>query len=102
MRQWLAYIFITIFSFQILPVKEIGKILFKGQVTEEVHEADTADSFAAKIKKGTDPFRLHPVETGQAALVQYINNRVTLAITLAERLPRQYVPDILTPPPNCA
>jgi len=38
MRPFLAIVFLTIFSFQILPVKEIGKILWNGTMTEEVHE----------------------------------------------------------------
>lgn len=38
MKKFLAIIFLTIFAFQVLPVKAIGKILWDGQMTEEVHE----------------------------------------------------------------
>jgi hypothetical protein len=102
MKKWLAYIFLTIFSFQVLPVKEIGKILFKGQMTEEIHEADLADGSPSKIKKSTDPFRLHPTETEQTARIQYISHRASLAVVESERLPLQFIPDIFTPPPNVA
>jgi len=38
MKKFLAIIFLTIFAFQVLPIKAIGKILASGQMTEEVHE----------------------------------------------------------------
>lgn len=38
MKKFLAIIFLSIFAFQVLPVKAIGKILWDGQMTEEVHE----------------------------------------------------------------
>ncbi len=38
MKKLLAILFLTIFAFQVLPVKAIGKILWDGQMTEEVHE----------------------------------------------------------------
>jgi len=37
MKQLLSIMFLTIFSFQIIPIKEIGKLLWSGQMTEEVH-----------------------------------------------------------------
>ncbi len=101
MKKWLAYIFLIIFSFQVLPVKEIGQILFKGQMTEEIHEADVNDC-SSKIKKGTDPFRIHSTETDQTARIQYYSHRAILAVLESERLPGQFVPDIFTPPPNRA
>ena len=38
MRKLLSILFLAIFVFQILPVKEIGKLLCSNQLTEEVHE----------------------------------------------------------------
>ena len=38
MKKFLAIIFLTVFAFQVLPIKAIGKILWDGQMTEEVHE----------------------------------------------------------------
>jgi len=38
MRKLLAIICLSIFSFQIIPVKAIGKMLWNNQMTEEVHE----------------------------------------------------------------
>jgi len=102
MKKWLAYIFLTIFSFQVLPVKEIGKILFKGQMTEEIHEADVTDGSSSKIKKDADPYRLHPTETELAARIQYTSKKASLAIIKSEKIPGQFIPDIFAPPPNLA
>lgn len=101
MRHFLAYVFLIIFSFQVLPVKEIGKILFKAQMTEEIHEAghSSDDGPSAKLKKDSDFFKL--MEHENIAIMQYIAATVNTAIHLSDRLPRQHVPDILTPPPNC-
>jgi hypothetical protein len=38
MRKFIAIIFLTIFSIQLLPVKAIGKMLWNNQMTEEVHD----------------------------------------------------------------
>lgn len=38
MRKLLSIIFLAIFTFQILPVKAIGKLLCSNQMTEEVQE----------------------------------------------------------------
>lgn len=38
MKKILAILFLTIFTFQVLPIRQIGKILWDGQMTEEVHE----------------------------------------------------------------
>lgn len=103
MKKLLAYIFLTIFSFQVLPVKEIGKILFKGQMTEEIHESGhSGDNNNAKLKKGTDPFRLHNSDTEAIARMQHLSAQICLAILQAESLPMQFIPDIVTPPPNFA
>lgn len=105
MRHFLAYVFIMIFSFQVLPVKELGKILFKGQMTEEVHEMghsanDSNDGAGAlKLKMGADLFKA--TNTGFVALNHYLNTKVTTAIHHSEQLPDNFEPEILTPPPNC-
>jgi hypothetical protein len=100
-KQFLAYIFLFVFSFQVLPVKELGKLLFKGQMTEEVHESGCMDdSGCAKIKKGSEPCRLADYSFSVNESV-YIDTKVNIAIHISELLPAGFVPDILTPPPNC-
>ena len=48
MRHFLAYLMLTIFSFQVLPVKELGRFIAKGQLTEEIH--DDYEEVDAKFK----------------------------------------------------
>lgn len=38
MKKVAAILFLTIFTFMMLPVKQIGKMLWDSQMTEEVHE----------------------------------------------------------------
>lgn len=99
MRNWIACILLSIFTFQVLPVRELGRILFKGLMTEEIHEADHADDGFAKLKKAEPKifFSSKPV-----SCQQYVAARVQTAIHEAERLPIDFVPEILTPPPNAA
>ncbi|MCB0696517.1 MAG: hypothetical protein KDC07_04085, partial [Chitinophagaceae bacterium] len=39
MKQWFAGFLLLLFSFQVLPVKELGRLFYKGFVTEEVQDA---------------------------------------------------------------
>lgn len=104
MKKLLAYIFLIIFSTQVLPVKEIGKILYKGQITEEeVHTCSEGceDSNALKLKIEGDPFHHTERQLFQAhARVAFLTQQINTAIHHAEHIPIHFVPDILTPPPN--
>jgi hypothetical protein len=100
-RLVLATIFLIIFSFQILPVKAIGKILFKGTMTEEIHEqGHSGDECPNKLKKNTEYFSF--TETKATARIEYLSQKISTAIHLAESLPLHHVPDIFAPPPNRA
>ena len=104
MKHWVAYFFLFIFSFQVLPVKEIGKILFKNQLTEEVKESgceDGCDGETSKLKKEGDPLQRIHWEDQQVARLQHLSHSLQTAIHEAERLPIHHVGEILTPPPNC-
>jgi hypothetical protein len=104
MKHLVAYLFLFIFSFQVLPVKEIGKILFKNQLTEEVKESgceDGCDGETSKLKKEGDPLQYTKLGEQQTARIQYLSHSLQTAIHEAERLPIHHVGEILTPPPNC-
>lgn len=99
MRIFLAYIFIIIFSFQVLPVRELGKIFSKGQLTEEVHnDNDTFDDCAFKIKKGSDLF--HFTHTEYTVRDKHFTVQILAKIQATERIPQHHVPEVPTPPPN--
>jgi hypothetical protein len=101
-RKWIAYIFIMIFSLQVVPVKEIGKILFKGQITEEeVHGyALEENDDSPKLKKDGEPFDYSELSQNEARSAS-LSHEISTAMHSVAHLPDYHVPDILTPPPNC-
>jgi hypothetical protein len=98
MKKFVAYIFLFIFSFQVLPVKEIGSILFKGQMTEEIHETVDDNPTGSKLKKEAETKIF--IKSEMLASVMYFTSIAQLAIHSSANLPRHFVPDIFTPPPN--
>lgn len=96
MRKCIAYILIAILSFQVLPVKELGRLLFKAQMTEEIHE-HCHDDTAMKFKKHI-PFR--DFLFSHSAQEIYLNARVNIAMHAAAQVAHQHFPDIFVPPPN--
>lgn len=102
MRRWIAYIFIAIFSLQILPVKEIGKVLFKGQILEEeVHNyAQESKDDTCKNQKEGDPV-WNGNDLQDRARSASLSHEINTAMHNNANLPDYYVPDIPTPPPNC-
>ena len=100
MRVLLGYIFIIIFSTQILPIKEIGEVLFKGQITEEeVHNYGGNSDDGGKSKKGNDSVPY--IGAGQNfSRLSGLNQKVNTALHQAEKIPPHFVPEVVTPPPN--
>ncbi len=96
MRQFIACIFLTIFSFQVLPVKELGRLLFKSVMTEEVQGQDA--DIDGKVKKEIDLFTFTPEKPLHTDV---LGAKISVAIHYSDGLPDHHVPDILTPPPNC-
>lgn len=101
MKKLIAYTFILIFSFQIIPIKEIGAILFKGQITEEeVHNCCNKGEDNLKLKRDGDPLNMISSTDQNNSRIAYLNTILLTAIHNAENLPVDFVPDIITPPPN--
>jgi hypothetical protein len=97
MRQWIAYLMLSIFSFQVLPVKEIGRILFKSLITEEIHE-DYEECDEIKFKESL-PFR----KTVSCAYEQHrfhLEQKLALALPESSLIKHQHFPGIFAPPPN--
>ncbi len=96
--------FIMLLSLQIIPVKEIGKILFKGQITEEeVHGCNhyPGSDDQAKLKKEGDPLIKQDELAQDQARIAFLSHQLNIAIHAAARLPKDPVAEIFTPPPNC-
>lgn len=102
MKAILASFFLLVFSFQVLPVKELGKVLFKGTMAEEIHEAEygsTDDSSEnCKLKKNNDPYSANPYQ----AFHEMLPSAPALMTEgyAPGHMSKQFIPDILTPPPN--
>jgi len=101
MRKLLAILFLTIFSFQVLPLKVIGKLLGSSQNTEEVHnDGSSEDGQGAKLAKfGDDLLAFHHTPDLFASR-QYFDVKVTAFIHMAELLPSVHVAEIPSPPPD--
>src|SRR4051794_33725126 len=98
MRQCLAILFMVIFAFQVLPVKAIGKLLGKGQTTEEV-EGGNYDY--GKADKFNDVIFTFPHAVALPARDSYFQNKLSAIIHRAEALFAVHVPDVPSPPPDC-
>lgn len=98
-KKLLTIFFLFIFSFQVLPVKELGKILFKGTMVEEIHETtpDT-DEPTAKLKKDNEPYTYSRYCNNMGRLLIFASSG--LGASKPENISKQHIPDILTPPPN--
>jgi len=105
MRNYLAYFFLFVFSFQALPVKAIGRMLAKNQMTEEVKQDcqdlddDTDDG---GYGDGDDLFNdiicHHPYDF---VLTPVADRHIITAFHFIDDLPNSHIADIHCPPPNC-
>ncbi len=102
MRKLLAIFFLTVFSFQVLPLKVIGKLLNSGQNTEEVHNDDAPeDGAGGKLAKfGDDLLVFHQDAPDLFASRQYFDVKVIAFIHREESLPSVHVAEIPSPPPD--
>lgn len=103
MKKFLAIICLLIFSIQILPIKQIGAILYKGQITEELHQHhdDCGNDISVKFKKDGDPNNGNIVVANQRLSRELcLSQQIELMIHASESLPSYHVSDIFAPPPN--
>ncbi len=99
MKKFLAILFLTIFSCQVLPLKEIGKMISGGQNMEEVqNDADDPDVKVTKI--GEDQI-VNNYTFDEVANTICFNQRICAFIHKAESLPSVHVAEMLAPPPDC-
>jgi len=103
MKQWLAAIFLIIYSFQVLPVKSIGKLLCKNQATEETQSTNLTDSdnSEGKAMKYNDFFPSHSFSSPTYASLA-LSHKIAVCTHHADVFPLHHVAEIPTPPPNRA
>ncbi|OSZ79245.1 hypothetical protein CAP35_13605 [Chitinophagaceae bacterium IBVUCB1] len=101
MKQWLAYSFLFIFSFQLLPVRQLGQLLYKGQMTEEVYETDgKADENKSPESLAIDNDKYITNYSVYTKWLLYSNHAVHNTIYHTKALSAQYIADVFSPPPN--
>ena len=97
MKKLLAIVFLVIFSFQVVPVKALGKLLSKGQTEEEVKKDCDSGDDCDNAGKYLDLIH-HTANTFTATTFMVVDK---VAIWhYADVLPVSHVADIPSPPPN--
>jgi hypothetical protein len=92
---------LIIFSFQVAPVKALGKLLAKAQTTEEVHNdgSDNSEDDGSMSKFNDLYLSYHYPDV--AAQTLYFKNKISGIIHRADALPATLVADVQSPPPDC-
>lgn len=99
MKHLLAYMMIFLLSLQVLPVKQLGKLI-KKMATEQVQDDDDDPGTARQQQLSEEetkhflphyPFQLRPAVADREALTALHRNCL---------IPPHFVPDVTTPPPN--
>lgn len=101
MKKCLAILFLAIFSFQVLPVKVLGKFLGSGQNVEEVqNEGDTGDSPDSKVIKFGEDQIITDYSLDMQANRYGFDEKMSAFIHRAESLPSVHIVEMPTPPPD--
>lgn len=87
-----------VFSTQVLPVAQIGRMLYQNQLTEELPHSSTPvpspNSFVEEIHKAY----LHDIQGDGTKLYTLI---ITHHLHQSESFSTQFIAEVQTPPPNC-
>lgn len=82
-------------SFQLLPVRQLGRLLFKGQMTEELAHDDCAPDC-----KDHFPFKKDFTHADQPVHIVISKAIASQYIHFTDALPKPFYIDIQTLPPN--
>lgn len=99
-KKLLAIVFLFIFSFQVLPVKEIGKLLFKSTNTEEEVHGSSCDNNKGKV--GGEDLFLQYYASKQEDQQSYFDQKQAVIIHRADDLPPIRIKEVQSPPPDCS
>ena len=80
---------------QLLPVRQLGKLLFKNGITEELSHDDCSPDCKEHF-----PFKKDFIHADQPAHVWIAEFKALQYIHFADVLPVPFAGDIHTPPPN--
>jgi len=94
LKRIISVILLLTLSLQVLPVKQIGAILYSNQINEELPHTDTFKEITKK-QISLSEYLL----SSNFAFSAYINN-ISRLIDYSSKIPANYSPEILVPPPN--
>lgn len=100
MTKKLINIFVlVVFTIQVLPVKQVGSLLFGNQITEEiVQDVDDADELAKDGCK-TESKSVF-INSQFACITQFFTSSSLLLKEISIVFPHNHSTDIYSPPPN--
>jgi len=97
-KKIIALLCIVVLSTQMLPVQQIGSILFGNQINEEIpHSVEAGKDGCPKLLLKSDPF-LHNL----SADIYSIAGAAYEYAHFASLLPHNHAGEVQTPPPNIA
>lgn len=82
---------------QVLPVKQVGAVLFGNQINEELPHSDTCKDISKKQVSPSD----YVIASGAGILTSLLNNSRRF-VSYSSEIPLNHSLDILVPPPNIA
>ncbi len=99
LKTFISLFCLVVLMFQMLPVKQLGSLLFSNQIQEELpHAAPEVE----KDMKGKLDLKKEFCCTHNFAQLNYIYTNAVCYIHFATALPIPHAGEIHTPPPNIA
>ncbi|ATL46616.1 hypothetical protein COR50_05140 [Chitinophaga caeni] len=95
MRKFLAILLFGLMCVQLLPIKEVGKLLFNNQIVEEHIDGGCSSKSPVKLVKD-----FHLNYTEQGSLYDPRFTLISGGHQYFEHLPPNPIQEIQTPPPN--
>lgn len=96
MKRLISVFLISLMCIQMLPIKEVGKLLFNNQIVEE-HVEGSCSAKGFKLSPGDLNYHRYGEEETEMNPALFLK---TLSYRLLEDIPAGPVQEIQTPPPN--
>ncbi|HET9057091.1 MAG TPA: hypothetical protein VFN30_09630 [Chitinophagaceae bacterium] len=97
-KKVISILLLVVFSAQILPVLQIGKMLYQNQLTEEIPYSNNSVPAPNAFEEEVHKAYWHEMEVFGLKLQSQI---ITNHIHETENIFTQYFAEVQTPPPNC-
>ncbi|RAI98635.1 hypothetical protein LX64_04619 [Chitinophaga skermanii] len=95
MKKLISIILFSLICVQLLPIKEVGKLIFNNQIVEEHVEGGCSAKSPMKLVKD-----VHFCNSEQSSFLDPGFIIETRALQYFEQLPASPIKEIQTPPPN--